>query len=123
MSRWGITWALFILMAVTLPSFYFLIQAIVFAPLIAIVWSCFVEQGLAIWAGIHVVIIGLLYFGVAYLVSRMISSIGSTFVRNGIVLSIAALMIALTFLPIYISGGHGSTEYNSWIGSFRQFGK
>lgn len=73
LSRWGITWALFILMAVTLPSFYFLIQAIVFAPLIAIVWSCFVEQGLAIWAGIHVVIIGLLYFGVAYLVSRMIS--------------------------------------------------
>src|SRR4051812_48616250 len=107
LTRRGITWLLFAVMSVTVPSLFFLIQAVAFIPLIAIGLSVFQEPGFAILAGIHIVIIGGIYFGISYLAAQMISAIPSEFVRKGVLLSIITLLMALTFLPIYITGGHG----------------
>jgi hypothetical protein len=123
LSQRGILWLVFFLMAMTLPTFYFLIQAILFVPLVAILFSMFHGSGFALIGGTHVVVIGLLYLGVAHLISKMICAVERSAIRTGILITTAALLISLMSMPIYVGGAEGRTQHYSWIGSFRLFTK
>jgi len=123
MSYSTIKWTIFIALLLTVPAMFFLVQVVMFFPAIFFVAGIMfmVPKALihlkteTLWFiaifGIHI----LVYFGIYYLVSiivaKLISIIRSDTFEKIVVGAILLVLVVITQLPVYGSGGHGPIEW------------
>ena len=111
-------WVLFCLLATTVPVFYFMFVIAGFLPLIAIVFLSLTDVwGARIFDAVHLVVYAPLFYWVAKIISRWLSSFSQRWKLIGFV-GISVAIIAISFLPLY---GLGHNEYQA-VGLYRLFG-
>lgn len=124
MSYTTIKWTIFVALFLTVPAMLFLVQVVMFMPviffaagIIYMIPKALISLGshdtlpFILIFGIHLVI----YLGIYYLVSviaaKLISIIQSSDIKKIILGSILAGLIIITQLPVYGGGGHGPMEW------------
>ena len=111
-------WVLFCLMATTVPVLYFMFVVGGFLPLIAIAWMGVTDDfgGPRIFDAVHLVVYAPLFYWVAKIISRRLSSLSRRWKFVGFA-GISVAIAALSFLPLY---GLGHSEYQA-VGLYRLF--
>jgi hypothetical protein len=118
MDYTSIKWIIFVALLLTVPAILFMIQVVFFIPAVFFLagmfwsvtklWSGNVGETAIFIAffGIHLLVFGSLYYGIAVLLAKGVSAMASSAVRAAIVVMLVFGLGILTQLPIYGGGGH-----------------
>ena len=123
MDYTSIKWILFVALLLTVPAVLFMIQVVFFIPAafflagmiagMTKLWSGSVGETAIFIAffGVHLLVFGSLYYGIAVLLAKGVSAMSSPAVRAAIVVTLVLGLGTLTQLPIYGGGGHQPVKW------------
>lgn len=100
-------WVLFAVMAATVPAFYFLFVVAGFLPLAYVAWMTREDPSLWLPNLIHILLWAAIFYGVAWLVAKLLSRLPRAAGWAGVV-AIAGSLAWVALQPIY---GVGHSQY------------
>jgi hypothetical protein len=116
--------ALFFILMLFAPSFYFIFVAAGFLPPIFYLFYIVGSEELtitAIWL-VHLLIYSVIYFAISYAIIEFIYKICSSNTRKVTISSLSLLLVFISLLPIYVIGGHNSASTTNIFGAYKSAG-
>lgn len=107
MGERAMRWLLVAVMAATVPALYFLFVVAGFLPLAYVAWMTREDPSLWLPNLIHILVWGAMFYGVAWLVAKLLSRLPQA-ARFSMIAAIACGLVWVAFQPIY---GVGHSQY------------
>lgn len=134
MQRSTIQWLLFASLFLTAPALLFMVQVVIFMPAVFMLGGVFYMLPKLFTGGhltetisfvgfflFHLLVFSGIYWLIAWLTAKLICLIQKTKIRSLSCLILVAILISLTFFPIYGSGGHGPMRWTNLAGLCADF--
>ena len=135
MSYGFIKWTLFTVIILTVPTLFFLVQVVMFFPAVFFAAGIFyvipkafagsMGESLAFIGimGVHALVYGAVFYGLAALLAKLISLVPS---RAGKTVPLAVIvlgLVGLTFFPLYGGAGHGPSYWMPLLELFAEINR
>lgn len=126
-------WALFLLLLFFAPALLFMIQVFMIVPTIFFaaallflltksIYPAHLMENLTFmgFVAVHLLIFGGLYYLIAMLLAKLTSVIKEPSARLLVFLGLCCAILAMAFLPLYGSGGHGPAKMGNLLFAFEE---